>query len=128
LLKYSHPLNIDEVANRFTHLKIVMAHMGNPWLLDCAAVMAKNKYVYADMSAFFEENRPILYDDITVFKESMLDAELLLGADDKFLFGRDWRLYNQAEYISAINALDLDERESELVFWKNAKEIFNLDI
>jgi len=128
LLKYSHPLNIDEVANRFAHLKIVMAHMGNPWLLDCAAVMAKNKYVYADMSAFFEENQPILYDDITVFKERMLDAELFLGSYDKFLFGTDWPLYNQAEYISAINALDLDERESELVYWKNAKQIFNLDI
>jgi predicted TIM-barrel fold metal-dependent hydrolase len=49
LLEYSHPLQIDRVATRFRNLTIVMAHMGNPWLIDCAAVLAKNENVYADM-------------------------------------------------------------------------------
>lgn len=128
LLKYAHPLTIDEVAALFPNLKIIMAHMGNPWLLDAAAVMSKNKNVYADMSGFFEEEMPISHDDIVVFKERMLDAELFLGSYDKFLFGTDWPLYNQKEYIGAINALDLDPREKDLVFWKNAVKLFNLKI
>jgi predicted TIM-barrel fold metal-dependent hydrolase len=128
LLKYSHPLNVDEVANIFPGMKIVMAHMGNPWLLDCAAVLAKNKNVYADMSGFFEENTPIDHDDITIFKERLLDAELFLGNYEKFLFGTDWPLYNQKEYLEAIEAIDLDPREKDLVLWKNAKNIFNLSV
>ena len=43
LLEYSHPLQVDRVATRFPNLNIVMAHMGNPWLIDCAAVLAKNQ-------------------------------------------------------------------------------------
>ena len=31
LLKYAHPLLIDEVAHLFPKLKIVIAHTGNPW-------------------------------------------------------------------------------------------------
>lgn len=55
LLKQLHPLNTDEVATRFPKLKIVMAHSGNPWLFDCASVVAKNKNVYADISGYFNE-------------------------------------------------------------------------
>jgi uncharacterized protein len=128
LLKYSHPLNIDEVASLFPKMKIVMAHMGNPWLLDCAAVMAKNENVYADMSGFFDENSPINSDDRIVFKQRMLDAELFLGSYEKFLFGTDWPLYNQKEYVRAVDALDLDPYQEELVFWKNAVKVFNLKI
>ena len=31
ILKYSHPLLFDEVAQAFPDLKIVIAHMGHPW-------------------------------------------------------------------------------------------------
>ena len=41
-LKFSHPLNVDDLAFRFPDLKIVMAHMGNPWLWDAAEVIYKN--------------------------------------------------------------------------------------
>ena len=40
LAKYAHPLAIDDVASRFPQLKIVIAHMGNPWFADCAVVPA----------------------------------------------------------------------------------------
>ena len=34
-LKYAHPLNVDEVATDNPNLKIVICHLGNPWILDC---------------------------------------------------------------------------------------------
>ena len=49
-IKYSHPINIDDVAADLPELKIIIAHMGNPWLIDCAEVMYKNPNVYADIS------------------------------------------------------------------------------
>lgn len=128
LLKYSHPLTIDEVANQFPKLKIVMAHMGNPWLIDCAAVLAKNKNVYADMSGFFAENYPIETEDIKVFVAQLSQMNTFLGSFDKFLFGTDWPLYSQKEYLDAVLSLPMSAREKELVLWKNANKLFNLKV
>ncbi len=49
-VKYSHPLNIDDVAVDNPELKIVMCHIGNPWITDCQEILYKNKNVYADIS------------------------------------------------------------------------------
>lgn len=126
LLKYSHPLHVDEVAHLFPRLKIVIAHMGNPWIMDCAAVMAKNENVYADVSAFFDENAPVKESDIGIFVQRLADARRFLGSYEKFLFGTDWPLYSQKEYLAAVRALGLNAREEEAVLWRNASEIFGI--
>jgi predicted TIM-barrel fold metal-dependent hydrolase len=59
LLKQSHPLNLDEIANAFPNLKIIMAHFGNPWITDAMMVMVKNKNIYADLSGYFETDSHI---------------------------------------------------------------------
>ncbi len=47
-IKYSHPINLDDVAVDFPKLKIVICHVGNPWIKDCMEVVYKNKNVFAD--------------------------------------------------------------------------------
>ena len=50
LLKHSLPLLIDEVAQVFPDLRIVIAHMAHPWQRECAVVLRKHPNVYADVS------------------------------------------------------------------------------
>jgi predicted TIM-barrel fold metal-dependent hydrolase len=126
LLEYSHPLQVDRVATRYPDLTIVMAHMGNPWLIDCAAVLAKNPNVYADMSGFFAENKPIKSHDIEVFKQRMEQLRVFLYSYDKFLFGTDYPLYSQKEYLRAVEALDMQPDEQERVMHANAGRIFGV--
>lgn len=128
LLKQSHPLNVDEVANNFQKLKIVIAHMGNPWLTDCAAVVLKNENVYADMSGFFAEYKPISQPEVEFFLKQMEELRTFMGGFEKMLFGTDFPLYNQKEYLQAVKLLPLTDKEKELVFWKNASNIYNLKI
>jgi uncharacterized protein len=128
LLEYSHPLQVDRVATRFPNLTIVMAHMGNPWLIDCAAVLAKNQNVYADMSAFFAENRSITAHDIEVFQQRMEQVRVFLYSYEKFLFGTDYPLYSQKEYLAAVQTLQMEESERELVMHGNAARLFGLTI
>jgi predicted TIM-barrel fold metal-dependent hydrolase len=40
-LKYAYPLNVDEVATDNPDLKIIICHLGNPWILDCQEVLYK---------------------------------------------------------------------------------------
>ncbi len=127
-LKYSHPLTIDSVATNFPNLKIIIAHMGNPWILDCGAVMLKNENVYVDLSGFFDEYKPIKEEQIDYFVKKLWEFQQFVGDFKKCLFGTDWPLYNQKEYVDAVLRLPLSKEESDLVFWKNAQKIFNLDI
>src|SRR5215217_4493694 len=126
LLEYSHPLQVDRVATRFPNLNIVMAHMGNPWLIDCAAVLAKNENVYADMSAFFAENKSITAHDVEVFKQRMEQVRVFLYSYDKYLFGTDYPLYSQKEYLAAVHALDMQPDERERVMHANAARVFGV--
>jgi hypothetical protein len=58
-VKYSHPLPIDDVAVDFPKLKIVIAHMGNPWLVDTTELLYKNENVYADISGLIADRKSL---------------------------------------------------------------------
>jgi len=66
-VRFSHPINIDDVATDNTELKIVICHMGTPWLLNCQEVVYKNKNVYTDVSGLvldvFNQEYIEYYDD-----------------------------------------------------------------
>src|SRR5208282_4375038 len=49
-LKYAHPLGVDEVAVDHPDVRFVLAHVGNPWMIDAAEVVYKNVNVWADLS------------------------------------------------------------------------------
>jgi predicted TIM-barrel fold metal-dependent hydrolase len=128
-LKQSHPLNIDEVATKYPDLKIVMAHLGNPWFIDCAAVVYRHENVYTDVSAFFDEFKTIKPTSYPNFANQLLIFKKYLGNYKKLLFGTDYPLYSQNEYLDAVmNSIELTEEEKELVLWKNAASIFNLQL
>jgi len=126
ILKQVRPLEIDQVAHQYPDLRIVMAHMGNPWLTDCAVVMEKNKNVYADMSGFFPEYKAIKQEGIDIFKQKMNIFLDFAGNFNKCLFGTDFPLYKQKEYVAAVEQLEMGEEEKDLVFWKNARDLFKL--
>lgn len=128
LMRYSHPLNIDEVAALFPDLKIIVAHMGNPWLMDCAAVVARNKNVYVDCSGYFKEFSPIERGEVKMFCEQLRQFKIFVGDFKKMLFGTDWPIYSQKDYLKAVKSLPMTEEEADLVFYKNAQDLFHLDI
>ncbi len=126
LMRHSHPLNIDEVAGLFPDLKIMIAHMGNPWLMDCAAVVAKNKNVYTDCSGYFKEYTAIEPEEESMFRQQLNEFKVFVGDYKKMLFGTDWPIYSQKEYLQAVQSLPMTDQERELVFYKNAQNLFHI--
>jgi len=127
LLKYSHPLTIDELATNFPNLKIVIAHVGNPWIIDCAAVVEKNGNVYVDLSGHFAVYQSISKEDRNYFVRQMAEFKLYVGDFTRCLFGTDWPLYSQKEYLKAVKSLPMTNEEQDLVFSQNAKMLFGID-
>lgn len=124
-IKYSHPIHIDEVAADFPDLKLVIAHMGNPWLIDCAEILYKNPNVYADISGL------VVGDELhTVYGEIMKKRikELIeyTASEFKLLYGTDWPLCHMKQYIEFANNLDLKKDDLEKLFSGNAKAVFKI--
>ncbi|MEO5590120.1 MAG: amidohydrolase family protein, partial [Gemmatimonadaceae bacterium] len=104
-LKYSHPLEIDEVAVDHPNVKFVICHLGNPWLTDCMEVVYKNANVYADISGLVLGEFTEAFEDYMV--EEIGDVIMYAGDPGKFLFGTDWPICSMTSYTSFVKQLGL---------------------
>lgn len=125
LLKYSHPLTVDEVAVNFPRVRFVMAHYGNPWIIDATEVAKKNPNVYIDLSGLAEGKFSVdwFYDAYKGYIEHIKTWLTYLSRYDKMMYGSDWPLVNMAVYIEVIKRL-IPEEYHQAVFYDNAVKVF----
>jgi predicted TIM-barrel fold metal-dependent hydrolase len=76
----ANPLLLDDIAIAFPDLRIVIAHLGHPWVEETVVVMRRNANVYADTSAI--ANRPtMLARGLSAAKEYGVLYKILFGSD-----------------------------------------------
>jgi predicted TIM-barrel fold metal-dependent hydrolase len=79
-LRYTHPLVMDDLALEFPELRVVMAHLGHPFVREAVAVVRKHPHVYADISSIYL--RPWLcWEALTFATEWDVPHKLLFGSD-----------------------------------------------
>jgi predicted TIM-barrel fold metal-dependent hydrolase len=54
-LEYARPVLLDEVARELPELKVIIAHMGFPWVNETILLLAKHKNVYAETSWLLQQ-------------------------------------------------------------------------
>lgn len=100
ILDYALPRQIDRVAIAFPELRIVIAHLGHPWIEECLVVARKHPHVFADISALSSRPR-------------QLERGLLAAAEyrcaDKLLFGTDWPFDSVSHTIETLRRLAGDD-------------------
>lgn len=124
-LKYSHPLEVDELAVRHRRLNIVIAHMGDPWVMDTAVAVSKNDNVFTDLSGL------VVSDETGIRKvranrlamEHVMHALVYAEKYHKILFGSDWPLAPVMPYIDFVREL-IPQEYHEDVFYNNALRVF----
>jgi predicted TIM-barrel fold metal-dependent hydrolase len=129
-LRFAQPLLIDDVAVDHPNVRFVMAHLGNPWLIDAAQVIYKNINVWADLSGlaiggdetFSTEGRN---DSLSDLRAQVRRAFRYAERPNRFLFGSDWPLAPIAAYAAFVaSAIPADCHEP--VFRENASRLFRL--
>lgn len=125
-VKYAHPLKIDEVAVDYPDTRFVIAHFGNPWLLDAAQVAYRNDNVWIDLSAIvigeaLTKKKVNLKGEIDRIKQAVGYVE----NPQKFLFGSDWPLTPVAVYADFVRQV-FPKKEHAGVFKTNAEDLFGL--
>ncbi|MGL4791980.1 MAG: amidohydrolase family protein [Anaerotignaceae bacterium] len=128
-LKYSHPLTIDEVAVNHPDVQFVMCHFGNPWLVDAATVIEKNKNVSTDISGILEGCFNVK-DFCSKNKEYVKTIKMWLdyiGDYSRIIYGTDWPIVNIENYIEFCKEI-IPKEHHQKVFYDNAKRVYRLDI
>jgi len=125
LLKYAHPLTLDDVAVKYRNINFMMAHFGDPWVLDGAEVLYKNRNMYADLSGLLVGNKDVLKEKLAspFFFNHLKHALAFTDDYSKFLFGTDWPLVPVQPYIELLKELIPREAHEDL-FFNNAVKLF----
>jgi len=135
-VKYAQPVFVDKVAADFPQLKIVIAHVGTPWVDEALMVSAKNPNVSVDVSGWqiFAKAAPMrLY-------EMIADARMLRVFPNRVIWGSDFPLFEHvmsmrdwANFFSSLRLPNtmteqghqqITDDDNEYVMWKNAERIF----
>jgi len=127
LLKYAHPLRVDDLAVTHPEMRIVACHMGVPWVFDACEVAAKNPNVYVDLSGMLVGNAAFI--ERQALNPLLLDryrqALVFLENYDKVLYGTDWPLAPMGAYVDFCRKL-IPAQEHEKVFYRNALKVYKL--
>lgn len=135
-MKYNRPIYVDKVAVDFPEIKIIMAHIGMPWIDEAVAIVIKNSNVLVDISAW----EPVLKNAPFVLCQALTQIKLGTGSLRQVLFGSDWPLFvpvlSLKEWVEAIKGLDMPpplqmmglpeftEEDKRLILGQNAVEAF----
>jgi predicted TIM-barrel fold metal-dependent hydrolase len=125
-VKFSHPLEMDEVAVDHRNVNFVICHLGNPWLVDCMEVVYKNPNVYADISGLVLGEFTEAFEDYMV--EQIEDVILYAGEPDRFLFGSDWPICSMRSYVEFVRQLKMPESDRHAMLYENARRLFKLPL
>jgi len=124
LLKYSHPVHIDELASLCPNTKIVISHFGFPYQIETANIVSKNKNVFTDISGTIDGGDKTDAETNKLTKQYISDltrifnyypnvkAKTMFGTD---YAGEDYPLNQVLPYIEVIKkTMNKKEQENSL--------------
>ncbi|WP_051939767.1 amidohydrolase family protein [Phaeacidiphilus oryzae] len=114
-LKYSHPMDIDDVAVDFPHLPIIMAHPSFPWQDEALAVATHKPTVYIDLSGWSPKYFP---PQLVQYANSLLK--------DKVLFGSDYPMLTPDRWLADFEKLPIKDEVRPKILKENAARLLGL--
>ncbi len=96
-LEYARPVLLDEVARDFPDLKIVIAHMGYPWIDEVVVLLGKHPNVFSDVSGLLTQSWSAYNALLTAYQH---------GVIDKLLFGSGFPFTSTADSIEALYGIN----------------------
>lgn len=96
-MEYARPVLLDEVAREFPGLKLVVAHLGYPWIAETLVLLAKHENVFADVSW-------ILHQPWEAYQALLAASQY--GVTGKLLFGSGFPFASPAVCIESLYSIN----------------------
>jgi hypothetical protein len=107
-------------------VKLVICHLGNPWLVDCMEVVYKNPNVYADFSGLILGEFTEAFEDY--MEQQIAEVILYAGEPRKFLYGSDWPICSMKSYVEFVQQLKMSDADLSTIMYANARALFKLPL
>jgi predicted TIM-barrel fold metal-dependent hydrolase len=111
-IKYADPLLLDDVADEFSHLNIIMEHGGRPFWYDRAAwLISRHKNMHIGTAG-------------TATRQLLKNFPNFEKFQDRFIFGSDWPGFPDVKsLIEKMRALPIGTEAKEKILGKNMKRL-----
>ncbi len=96
-LELANPILLQPIALKFPKLRMLIAHMGHPWIAETLVLIRKHPHFYTDISALYY--RPWQFYNALVMA-------MEYGVLDKLLFGTDYPFTTPASTIAALKKVN----------------------
>jgi predicted TIM-barrel fold metal-dependent hydrolase len=97
-LELANPIQLQPLALEFPRLRIVIAHLGHPWINETLVLIRKNRNMYADISALYY--RPWQFYNALV-------AAMEYGVLDRLLLGSDYPFTTPGQTMSELRSVNV---------------------
>lgn len=122
-LLYSYPLLIEPIASKFKELRIILTHMGWPWIWESVCLALRYENVYLDTADTFTGTPKDHFKKVFIETLGVRFVEAFLR--DKILFGSNHPRMESGKMIEAIHHLPLDNEVKESILRLNALYILS---
>lgn len=117
-LKQADPLLIDDIANQFPGLKIILTHLGTLWHNESFMIAEKHPSVYIDTAAYPYE-----------IEELLTEKLIMRIGSEKFLFGTDFPMpyeegmHRMLDFVDCIQNLSISDELKAMIFHRNFDQL-----
>ena len=114
-LKYSNPMDVDDVAVDFPDMDIILAHPSFPWQDEALSVATHKPRVYIDLSGWSPKYFP---PQLVQYANSLLR--------DKVLFGSDFPVITPERWMKDFAAIGIKDEVRPKIMKDNAARLLGL--
>jgi len=99
-MRFSKPMLLDDVGREFRKLRVIIGHMGIPWVEEALYLLTKHPNFYGDLSYYIGTiDRETLY-------RFLLSCKPFFVPLGKLFFGSDYPIYNPAELVNMLKTVN----------------------
>jgi uncharacterized protein len=125
LMKYSQPLNFEEVALKYPELRFCLAHFGWPWIYDTTALVLKYPNIYTDTSMLYMDSPEIFLNEVLTKQLGSLWIEN--NIKDKVMFGSNNPRFRTARIKRGLDSIDWRPATKAKILGGNAVKFLGLE-
>ena len=126
-MKFQQPHLLDDVAQKFPTLRIVVAHMGWPWIEECMALVAKWEHVHADIAYWGWFGPRKVFESLKLFGRLCGFDKLVYGSENAFTTFAPDMMRNLNKQAAIVRDDPIPDAEMEKILWKNAARLWKIE-
>jgi uncharacterized protein len=123
-VKYSQPMQFEDIAIQYPNLRICLGHFGWPWVMDTAMLLLKYPNVYADTALLFFDSPKQFFKQ--TFSNQIGEYWIDRTLADKVMFGSNYPRIEQKRMKDAVESLTMRDSTLKKVLGTNAQRFIGL--